>query len=252
MTRQLKESVKKIMLDIHTHCLPEMDDGPKSVYESKRMLRDSCSQGVEICVATPHCVIHKCMDITDFIDKRNKRYSELKEELEADLSAYPKIILGAEVYLDNDLSKYEDIKGVCIGNSPYMLIELPHHIDLTILSEWIYNLSLKGIKPVIAHIDRYGNWQEIIRELGDEKIMYQVNASRFLSFPGRRFISRFYKYSGNFIVSSDMHNMSSRKCNIEKAFEKALKRYGNSAYDMFRNTAKKIIENEGLVPLKRG
>lgn len=249
MTRQLKESVKKTMLDIHTHCLPKMDDGPKSVYESKMLLKDCFSQGVEICVATPHCFIHGYTDITGFIDKRNQRYSELKEELEADRSGYPIIKLGAEVYLDNDISKYEDVKGVCIGDSSYMLIELPHHINLTLLSEWIYNLSLKGIKPIIAHIDRYGNWKEIIRELGDEKIMYQVNASQFLSFSGRRFIRRFCKYNGNFIVSSDMHNMSSRKCNMQKAYEKALKRYGNSAYDMFRNTAKKIIKNEDLVKL---
>ena len=241
--------MKTVMLDIHTHCLPNMDDGAKSVDESKRMLRDSFSQGVEICIATPHCVIHKSTDITDFIDKRNERYSELREELEENRLAYPKIKLGAEVYLDNDISRYEDIKSVCLGESPYMLIELPWYIDLAQQSEWIYNLCLKGIKPVIAHIDRNENWEEILHELGNEKIMYQVNASRFLSFKGRRFISRFYKYNGMFLVSSDMHNMTSRKCNMQKAYEQALRRYGSSAYDMFRNTAEKIIENEGIVKL---
>ena len=249
MTRHLKESVKRIMLDIHTHCLPKMDDGAKSLEESIRMLRDSFSQGIEVCVATPHCFVHSYTDITDFIDKRNKKYSELKEELEKDKSQCPAIRLGAEVYLDNDISKHEDVKGLCIGDSSYMLIELPHHIKLSLLSEWIYNLTLKEIKPIIAHIDRYGNWKEIICELGDEKIMYQVNASRFLTFAGRRFLRRFYKYNSNFIVSSDMHNMSSRKCNMQKAYGKALKRYGNSADDMFGNTAKKIIENEDLVKL---
>ena len=249
MMRRQRESVKKIMLDIHTHFLPKMDDGAKSLEESISMLRDSFSQGVEICVATPQCFIHGYADITDFIDKRNKKYSELKEELEKDKSQYPAIKLGAEVYLDNDISKYEDVKSLCIGDSSYMLIELPHHIKSALLSEWIYNLSLKKIKPIIAHIERYGNWEEIIRELGDEKIMYQVSASRFLSFAGRRFIRRFYKYNDKFIVASDMHNMSSRKCNMREAYEKALKRYGDSADNMFRNTAKKIIENEGLVKL---
>ena len=159
--------MKTVMLDIHTHCLPNMDDGAKSVDESKRMLRDSFSQGVEICIATPHCVIHKSTDITDFIDKRNERYSELREELEENRLAYPKIKLGAEVYLDNDISRYEDIKSVCLGESPYMLIELPWYIDLALHSEWIYNLCLKGIKPVIAHIDRNENWEEILHELGN-------------------------------------------------------------------------------------
>ena len=246
---RLKKSVKTVMLDIHTHFLPQMDDGPKSVNESKQMLRESLSQGVDICVATPHCIIHKSTDITDFIDRRNERYSCLTEELEADRLAYPEIKLGAEVYLDNDISGYEDVKSVCIGNSPYMLIELPRHIKTALLSEWIYNLCLKGIKPVIAHIDRYVNWKELVSELGNEEIIYQVNASRFLSFRGRRFISRFYKYSGMFLVSSDMHNMSSRKCNMQRAYEIALKRYGSSAYEMFGNTAKKIIENKDLVKL---
>ena len=78
---RLTESVKTVMLDIHTHCLPQMDDGPKSVGESKLMLRDSFSQGTDVCVATPHCVIHKCTDITDFIDRRKKAILSLKRSL---------------------------------------------------------------------------------------------------------------------------------------------------------------------------
>lgn len=230
------------MLDIHTHFLPEMDDGAKNTEESKRMLKDSFFQGIEICVATPHCIVHSREDITGFIEKRGRKYRELEEELEKDKSPYPKLKLGAEVYLDNDISKYEDLKSLCIGDSSYMLLEIPHHIKPTLMSEWIYNLSLKGIKPIIAHIDRYENWKEIISEAGSEKIVLQVNASRFLSFSGRRFISKLCKYKDCFIVSSDMHNMSSRRCNMRKAYEKAFKRYGSSADDMFGNEAKKIIQ----------
>ena len=153
------------------------------------------------------------------------------------------------MYLDNDISGYKDVNMLCIGNSSYMLIELPHHIEPALLSEWIYNLSLKGIKPVIAHIDRYANWKEIVRELGNKKIIYQVNASRFLSLGGRRFISQLYKSVGMFLVSSDMHNMTSRKCNMQKAYEKALGRYGSLAYDMFPNTAEKKVKNKDLAKL---
>lgn len=242
MKSQLKESVKKRMFDIHTHCLPEMDDGAKNTEESIRMLRDSFSQGIAVCVATPHCIIHSHNDIMSFLDKRNRKYRELKEELEKDKSQYPRLKLGAEVYLDNDISKYEAVRSLCIGDSSYMLIEIPGHINLTLLSEWVYNLSLKGIEPIIAHIDRYDNWKEIISETDNEKTVYQVNASRFLSFTGRRFISKLCKYKDCFIVSSDMHNMSSRRCNMKKAYLKAFKRYGGLADNMFGNEAKKIIQ----------
>lgn len=243
MRSKQKGSGKKGMIDIHTHCLPEIDDGPKSIEESKRMLRESFSQGIEVCVATPHCVIHSHMDIISFLEKRSRKYSELKKELEQDKLQYPKIKLGAEIYLDNDISKYDDIKNLCISDSSYMLIEIPHQIKPALLSEWTYNLFLKGINPIIAHIDRYENWREIICDAGNEKTMYQVNASRFLSFSGRRFIRKLCRYNDSFIVSSDMHNMTSRKCNMRKAYEKAFKKYGNSANDMFGNTAKKIIAN---------
>ena len=230
------------MLDIHTHFLPQMDDGAKNTEESKRMLKDSFFQGVDLCVATPHCVIHSGEDIIAFTDKRGRRYRELEEEIEEDKSQYPKLKLGAEVYLDNDISKYEDLKSLCIGDSQYMLLEIPHHIKITSVSEWVYNLTLKGIKPIIAHIDRYDNWREIISEADSEKIVFQVNASRFLSFRGRRFISKLCKYKASFIVSSDMHNMTSRRCNMRKAYEKAAKRYGSSADNMFGNEAKKIFQ----------
>lgn len=242
MSKQMK-SEKKIMLDIHTHFLPKFDDGPKSIDESKKMLRDSFFQGIEVCVATPHCIIHSHTDIISFLEKRNRKYSELQKELEQDKLQYPKIMLGAEVYLDNDISKYDDIKKLCIADSSYMLIEMPHKIKSALLSEWTYNLFLKGINPIIAHIDRYENWREIIRDVGNEKTIYQVNASRFFSFSGRRFIRKLCRYSDSFIVSSDMHNMTSRKCNMLKAYEKAFKKYGNLANDMFGNTAKQIIED---------
>lgn len=240
-SKQKKSEIKR-MVDIHTHCLPKVDDGPKSIEESKKMLRESFSQGIEICVATPHCVIHRQTDLTSFLEKRNRRYSELQKELEQDKPQYPKIKLGAEVYFDNDISKYDDIKNLCITDSSYMLVEVPYGIKTAMLSEWTYNLFLKGINPIIAHIDRYENWREIICDMDNEKIIYQVNASRFLSFGGRRFIKKLCGYNDSFIVSSDMHNMTSRKCNMRKAYEKALKRYGDLADDMFGNTARKIIE----------
>lgn len=243
MKSKQKESEKKGMIDIHTHCLPEIDDGPKSIEESKRMLRESFFQGIEVCVATPHCVIHSQTDIIDFLEKRNRKYSELQKELEQNKLQYPKIKLGAEIYLDNDISKYDDIKNLCVANSSYMLIEIPHQIKTSLLSEWTYNLFLKGIKPIIAHIDRYENWREIICDVGNEKTIYQVNASRFLSFSGRRFIRKLCRYNDSFIVSSDMHNMTSRKCNMQKAYEIAFKKFGSLANDMFENTARKIIQN---------
>ena len=42
------------MIDFHTHILPLMDDGSKSIEESIKMLKMLSAQGVKRIVATPH------------------------------------------------------------------------------------------------------------------------------------------------------------------------------------------------------
>ncbi len=232
------------MIDIHTHCLPRIDDGAKNAEESKIMLRDSFSQGIKTCVATPHCIIHTEDDIDEFIKKRQESYNLLMNEIRQDPANYPDVKLAAEVYLDNDISKYNDIKRLCIESSSYMLVEIPMHIPKRLLSEWIYNLRIKGIKPIIAHIDRYANWLEIINEVDNTNILYQINTSRFLSFGGRRFIKKFLRYKSQFLVGSDMHNTKTRKCNMGKAYKKAVHNHGEFAERLFDKLANKIFHGK--------
>ena len=47
------------MIDMHSHCLPFVDDGADSVETSLAMLEDAKSKGADIVVATPHCVLRK-------------------------------------------------------------------------------------------------------------------------------------------------------------------------------------------------
>ena len=45
------------MIDLHTHVLPGVDDGSRSMKESLELLTMAADSGVEILVATPHCNI---------------------------------------------------------------------------------------------------------------------------------------------------------------------------------------------------
>lgn len=227
------------MVDIHTHCLPEIDDGAKNIQESIEMLKDSYMQGVDLCVATPHCIIHNQDDISIFLKKRKKSADLLFEHIE-DINGVPEIFLGAEVYLDNDLSRYRDIEKLCIGSSRYMLVELSGTEAIN-TAEWLYNLRLRKIKPIIAHIDRYAIYKEYLQEFADMDIVYQVNASRFLSIGGRKIIKNIMQYTDKFVVSSDMHNVTERKCNMQKAYVKARKKYSNILEEMFEKRSNLMI-----------
>lgn len=203
------------MIDLHSHILPEIDDGAKNTQEALFMLSDSFNQGVKLCVATPHCIVHKHEDIINFCRKRDRSFNKLKEQMTQ--KEFPEILLGAEVYLDNNISKYEDVNKLCIGQSNLILVEFPILSQDKNLEEWIYLLTVKGYRPIIAHIDRYPNAKQLISDLRDLNIIYQINASRLLSYGGRRRVKGLIETGERFVLSSDMHNMTSRKSNMEKA-----------------------------------
>jgi len=45
---------REFVIDIHSHILPEVDDGPKSWETAEAMCRMAAQDGIEYMVATPH------------------------------------------------------------------------------------------------------------------------------------------------------------------------------------------------------
>lgn len=229
------------LIDLHSHVLPGIDDGAKDVSESLLMLSDSYGQGTEICAATPHCIIHKQEDLEAFIEKREKAFLKLKAAMEESGKKYPEILLGGEVYLDNDLNAYTGLERVCYTNTNYLLLEFPISKMNPAWAEWIYELNRKGIKILVAHVDRYPCWEKMMEEFRDLDVKYQINAARFTKFSDRKLIRSLLEYRDDYIISSDMHNMCGRKCNMAQAYEKASKKFGHESEKLFSINAKKLI-----------
>ena len=193
------------MIDLHTHCLPRIDDGAKNVDESLMMLKDSFSQGIKKCVATPHFQLEDSESIPAFLEKRQKAYELLMLEMEKTDDSYPEILLGAEVYLNCDISVYDDIKKLCIGKTDYMLVEFPRNYINPQIHLLVRALLKKGIKPVIAHIDRYREWENLMKNMDGADVIYQINAENFLTFAGRKHVKKIIGKGKPLIVASDMH-----------------------------------------------
>lgn len=225
------------MVDMHTHILPGIDDGAKDVQNSLCMLNEAKKQGVEVCVATSHCTLHCENAVESFLQKRNTAYDELKKETKgADI---PKILLGAEVYLDNDISKYPDINKLCIEGTNYMLVEFGRGVPTHNHPEWLYNLNLKGIIPIIAHIDRYVQRSELIDSFGGINLIYQVNNECVLSMYGRKFFKKLMDYT--VVMGSDMHNTDTRPCDMKKGYDIVSKKLPMFKDVLFVENAKNIL-----------
>ncbi|MBE6671549.1 MAG: hypothetical protein E7593_05030 [Ruminococcaceae bacterium] len=229
------------MIDVHSHCLPALDDGAKDVSESIDMLVNSFAQGVERCICTPHAIVHSDRDIVRLIEKRSKSIEQLKEGIAQKQASVPELHYGFEVFLDNDISVYDNVDKLCIENTRYMLVEMSFTKYNEKYAEWLYSLSLKGIVPILAHVERYTYFNKLFGELGGFDVVYQINAGTLLKSEGKKLLNELYDYGCNVVCGSDMHNMLFRRSKIGKAFQKIDKLDSRIAKDVFKNTAKQII-----------
>lgn len=137
------------MIDLHSHLLPGVDDGPESIDEAVEMCRIAYETGCRTIVATPHRRRDQWPDLP---------HAELRRRLQAlrAAAAIPiEIELGAEVRVDSELiaelDATPDDELPTLGASNALLLELeprgigPHPVDLADL------LVERGFRPVVAH-----------------------------------------------------------------------------------------------------
>ena len=228
------------MIDLHTHILPGIDDGASDIKTSLEMLRDSSRQGVSLCVASSHIHPSNSSDVQDFLKKRQDAYAELTKACQGE--AVPDIVLGAEVHMDRDLSDIEGIHQLCMGDTHFMLVEFPFmSYPGSGCAEWLYNLNLKGITPIIAHIDRYSYRDELMENITGVRVVYQVNNARMNDFFGRRFIKKLLATGYMVVMSSDMHNTGIRSCDMKKAYDIAKKKFPEFADGLFGKNAAVLL-----------
>ncbi|HEY3137509.1 MAG TPA: CpsB/CapC family capsule biosynthesis tyrosine phosphatase [Blastocatellia bacterium] len=138
------------MIDIHTHILPEVDDGARSLDESIEMCRASAADGVSVMVATPHA--YDGVHHTHAPDFLRHKVDELNKLLNGD----PKIMLGCELRFTHELVKQicETRSAPTIASGPYALVEFPHAVVPAGSERLLFELMGNGITPIIAHPER--------------------------------------------------------------------------------------------------
>ncbi len=229
------------MIDFHSHFLPGIDDGAPDVETAANMLLKSKSQGVEIIVATPHFYPHK-QTVDEFLRCRSESYTLFKKYLDENSMDVPEIRLGAEVRFSHEIMDMQPEKLVIEGTNT-ILVELP----FTYWNEWIYEdlfkLSVKHkLKVVIAHLERYiENVKafKYISNLFEMNNYIQINVDSFLDRKQRKIINHLFKNYRIDLLGTDMHNLTNRTTNIDKAVAFIRKKYGeNYLGEIFSNSEK--------------
>ncbi len=217
------------MIDFHSHILPGVDDGSKSVEMSLEMLRRSAAQGVTDICLTPHFYAERNTP-EKFLEKRTRAAEELFSHLESGL---PRIHLGAEVKYFEGICQCEDLELLKLQGTDILLIEMPFMNWTDRIWRDIEEISsYPNTTVMLAHLERYlqFNAEKYLTKPAMHDILIQSNAENFTSgFFQRRKALKMLKEGVIDVIGSDCHNLSSRPPNIAEARDIIRKSLGNSA-----------------------
>ena len=233
--------------DMHSHILPEMDDGSKSVEMSLEIIEKLRAQDVKNICFTPHFYTNE-ESLESFVERRQKSLDKLLPHIPADVN----ICVGAEVYVTRYLFNNKDISDVCYGGSKFILCEFSFssHFSEHTMDYFNRLRGNYGLQPVLTHIERYENLMSsegLVQDLCDEDILIQTNVGAFRHFGQKRKLLKYIKRGYIDIVGTDCHNLSrGNPDEYSKTIELVREKCGQEAIDRFLEVSEEIF-----TPLKR-
>ena len=241
------------MIDIHSHIIFDVDDGPKNFEDSKKLLEESYRQGVRTIISTSHRRKGMFETSEEKIQEHFQKVKELAPLIAPDLN----ILYGAEIYYTSDiLEKLEQGLLPTLGETQYVLIEFSMATPYKEIHTGLGNILRLGLTPVVAHIERYHcleRDERKVQELIDMGCYTQINSSSVLKPKLFGDSYKFMKKRAHFFlerdlvhfVASDMHNVGKRPTYMKEAFDLVEKKYGSQrATALFGANQQKLLNDE--------
>ena len=173
------------MIDFHSHILPNVDDGSRSVEETFAMIKEAEKAGFEAIISTSHYM-------EGYYETQNKERSFWLEAMEKNFESQNinmKLYLGNEIYITENIIKIlEDDKASTINNTSYVLFEMPLNVEPMNLYEIVFEMIKCKLVPILAHPERYSFVQkdpELIYDLMQKGVLMQSNYGSFIGMYGK-------------------------------------------------------------------
>lgn len=231
--------------DLHSHILPYLDDGAKDLDTAVQLVSACIEQNIDTIVCTPHFSPATDRSVSEFIKKRDESFKLLLSELKRRNIDAPKMLLGAEVLFDCDLTEVENLEMLAFTNTDYILLEMPDVTWQSWMFDYIYNLiAQKNLIPIIAHIERYGQTKEALEKLKRLEVFFQVNASSVVHKHHNDVVSMLLKSNDVHFISTDTHSLNSRPPEMKAAMNIIKSKYSSEYAETIRENAYKVINNE--------
>ncbi|MFR2571390.1 MAG: tyrosine-protein phosphatase [Clostridia bacterium] len=196
------------MIDFHSHILPNIDDGSRSIEETFNLIKEAEKAGFEAIISTSHYMENYYE--TD-VPEREVWVKAILENLKTK-NINTNLYLGNEIYFsDNIIELLEKRKASTINDTSYVLFELPLNAEPMNLYDIIYDMLQYKLVPILAHPERYSFVQkdpELIYDLIEKGVLIQSNYGSIIGQYGEKaqmIVKRFLESNMVHFLGSDVH-----------------------------------------------
>ena len=237
-----------VMVDLHCHLLPGIDDGSNSMDISLRLAREATENGVTHALLTPHhmngCYVNHKQDVI----RRTKEFQEQINAHNIPLTVFP----GQEVRINGQLLEALDKDDILFADTAgkYMMLEFPDDDVPHYTNQMIFDLQQRRIIPVIVHPERNTKIMaepDLIYRLLEKGCLSQITASSYVGTFGKKvenFSRQLIEAGQGYVFASDAHDLPGRKYEMRQAFEKLQHEFGKDLVNQYESNAQAIINGE--------
>jgi len=236
-------------IDIHSHILHAIDDGPEDLTEAVDLAKAYVSAGFSTVIATPHATEgHPAPALI------KERLFELKEEL-AQQNIPLTVLPGSEYHIEpKTLERLCSGEILTLNSSRYLLLELPFFQPLPPYTlPLVDNLVTAGYIPVIPHPERTLDLQQyphLLFDLHEAGALFQATwgaLSGKLGPAPRRMVSLMLEANLGHFFATDAHNPGTRLLELEKPLAMLTEKKGEDfAASVITDRPRSLIENKDL------
>jgi protein-tyrosine phosphatase len=196
--------------DMHSHLIPGIDDGAKTMEDSLAMVRAMKDMGYRTLITTPHVMIDFYPNTTQTITAGLAALQDAVRQNNIDIA----IKAAAEYYMDESFIDLIGKEPLLILHQNEVLVEFSMLYEPPMLFEVIYKLQLNNYRPVIAHPERYVFFHKEparYREFKERGCLMQLNMLSVTGYYGRS-----VKAAADHLLSKNMYDYCGSDMHHEK------------------------------------
>ena len=216
-----------MLLDIHTHILPGVDDGASNIRESRRLLGMLKSQKVDAALCTPHMYV-PLDDAKQHVEDIKAAFETVANDREAQAAGI-ELFLGYEVAYFPGMSHCDMIRDLTLGGTDKLLLEMRlAPVTDRIVDDILETAYRYHIVPVFAHLEGYikmRGFDKLLEIIESGDALAQVTAAVFPGNAANKPMASLIEGGYVSFIGSDCHSVDRRPPMIDEFFRYAEKKF---------------------------